>query len=194
MPQSLAPAASIPVSSREFSCCCGVALELGRCSGVVLPASSPPRPGTPRSRASSSTGQRIYEFPPRRGEPVNPGRDMRCRRRVALGEPGRSVAASQALLPLGSLGRDGDGMALAARPRRCRTGDPARDGQWPRQAGRPAGELGAGARARQYGGRQIRRDPELLRALLWEATGEEPSRQHSCRGKSGVNELEIPSS
>ena len=125
------------------------ALEPGRCSRRT-PRRGRERASTARVVAGrhriASTSRN--EFPPRREEPESPGRDMRCRRRVALGQAGRrSVAASQALLPLGSLGRDGDGMARAARPRSRRPVATASD-----RPGRRAGGARVSTGGAKFGG------------------------------------------
>jgi len=167
-------------------------LEPGRCSAAWRCRRTPRRGRERASTARVVAGRhRIAstsrnEFPPRREEPESPGRDMRCRRRVALGQAGRrSVAASQALLPLGSLGRDGDGMARAARPRSSRPVATASD-----RPGRRAG--GARARASVRGAPNSAGSGVIAGVTVGrKATGEEPSRQHSCRAKCEVNELEI---
>ena len=127
------------------------ALEPGRCSRRT------PRRG--RERLDRA----------RRRRPESPGRDMRCRRRVAGGQarPQRaSVSGSaSARQPGQGWGWDGAGGQAAQVP------------DWRRgqrrlvatASDRPAGERGVGAR--QYGARQIRREPESLWALLWEGDG-----------------------
>jgi len=116
------------------------ALEPGRCSAAWRCRRTPRRGRERASTARVVAGRhRIAstsrnEFPPRREEPESPGRDMRCRRRVAGGQarPQRaSVSGSaSARQPGQGWGWDGAGGQAAQQPASGHGIRPARPASW----------------------------------------------------------------